>query len=91
MTESDKFFDKPEVKDVLLSRGKSKANSTCVSGEDIDGVHHHYTSEYLTWNLHAMWARVAHCLSDTERKQWFIDNPPPANKFRKETTNDQPK
>lgn len=89
--QSDKFFDNQEVKDVLLSRGKSKANATCVSGEDIDGVHHRYTSEYVHWNVMTMWAKVAHCLSDEERRQWFTDNPEPANKFREETTNDQPK
>ena len=80
--QSDTFFQKQEVKDVLLSRGKSKDKSVCVSGEDIDGVHHRYTSEYLRWNLEAMWAKVAHCLSDGERKQWFIDNPAPENKFK---------
>lgn len=83
--QSDEFFQNQEVKDVLLSRSKSKDKSVCVSGEDIDGVHYKYTSEYMRWNLRAMHVKVAHCLSEEERKQWFADNPPPENKFTGET------
>lgn len=82
MTESDKFFDKQEVKDILLSRCKTPHKATCVSGEDVNGVHYRYTSEYMDWNLHAKWVKVTIHLTDDERKQWFIDNSPPENKFK---------
>ena len=80
--ESDEFFKKQEVKDLLISRGKNKDKSICVSGEDIDGVHYRYTYEYGEWNMMAIWAKVTIHLSDEERKQWFVDNPPPDNKFK---------
>ncbi len=82
--ESDEFFKKQEVKDLLLSRGKNKNKdkSICVSGEDIDGVHYRYTYEYGEWNIMAMWVNVTHSLSNEDRKQWFIDNPSPENKFK---------
>ncbi|CAM0108097.1 hypothetical protein VPH166E361_0080 [Vibrio phage 166E36-1] len=75
------------MKDVLLSRGKSKDKSVCVSGEDIDGIHYRYTSEYMYWNFMQLCTKVSIHLTEEERKQWFIDNPPPENKF-KEKQND---
>jgi hypothetical protein len=79
---SDKFFQDEEVKDVLTSRAKTKHNSVCISGEDVDGVHYRYASEYMDWNLHAKWVKVTIHLTDDEREQWFIDNPAPENKFK---------
>lgn len=70
------------VEDILIQRSESVGNSVCVSGEDIDGVHYQYTSEYLRYNLKSKWVKVTVHLTDEERKQWFIDNKPPENKFR---------
>lgn len=84
---SDEFFQDDHVKAVLLSRGKNKINSTCVSGEDIDGTHYHYTEEYLRWNLEALHIRVGHKYSEGDRKQWFIDNPEPPVKFKEDIAN----
>ena len=80
--ESDKFFSNPEVQETLTSRAKTKHNSVCISGEDIDGVYCKYNSDYLRWNLLRKWSEVAVCLSEDERKQWVIDNPEPVNKFK---------
>ncbi|CAH9013212.1 conserved hypothetical protein [Vibrio phage 249E41-1] len=80
--QSDKFFQDPEVKEVLTSRAKTKSSSVCVSGEDIGGTHYQYSSEYLHWNMKRMWVKVTVHLDDEQRKQWFIDNPPPENKFK---------
>lgn len=87
MTMSDEFFQDEEVKSVLTSRAKTKHNSVCISGEDVDGIHYQYSSEYLRYNLKSKWVEVTIHLTDDERRQWFIDNPPPENKF-KETSDD---
>lgn len=80
--ESDEFFSNPEVQDILISRAEAKHNSVCISGEDIDGVHQQYTSEYLKWNLKRKWVSVTIHLTDDEREQWVIDNPEPINRFK---------
>lgn len=67
--------------EVLLSRAKSSSNSVCVGGEEVDGVYKKYTSEYLRWNLQAMWTKVTIHMTDKEREDWFINNPPPEDKF----------
>ncbi len=79
---SDEFFQDEEVKQVLTSRAESKENVVCISGEDIDGVHYKYSSEYLRWNLKSMWVKKTVNLTEDERKQWFIDNPRPVKSFR---------
>ena len=79
---SDEFFQNEEVKDVLGARGKSKHNSTCISGEVIGGEYFQYSSEYLKYNLKSIWVEVTTHMTSDERKQWFIDNPPPENKFK---------
>jgi len=73
------FFEKKEVKDVLLSRGSSPENSVCLSADEKGK----YSREYLRWNLKAMWAKVCVAFNEEERTQWFIDNPEPTNKYEK--------
>lgn len=75
--DSDDFFQKQEVKDVLLERGNSPEDAVCVS-EDNNG---RYSREYLKWNLMAMWAKVCVHFNEEERAQWFKDNPEPPNKY----------
>ena len=79
---SDEFFQDPEVQETLISRAETEHNPVCLSGENIDGMYRRYSSEYLRWNLLRKWAEVAVCLSEEERRQWFIDNPEPVNKFK---------
>ena len=79
---SEEFFQDEEVKQVLTSRAEFKESAICISGEDIDGVHYKYSSEYLRWNLKAMWVKKTVNLTEDERKQWFIDNPRPVKSFR---------
>ena len=68
--------------DVLLSRAENTKGSVCVSGEDVDGVHRKYSSEYLKWHLMYLHTKVAHCYTEEQRLQWFIENPAPTNKYR---------
>lgn len=75
---NDNFFQKKEVKDVLLKRGQNKENSICISG-DGNGQ---YSKEYLSWNLKAMVARVTNRYTDDERKECFEKNPAPENKYK---------
>ncbi|BAV80977.1 hypothetical protein [Vibrio phage RYC] len=75
-------FDALDKEEELERRVVTSENSVCISGEIVNGVHRQYSSEYLDWNLKAMWAKIATCLSEEERKQWFIDNKPPENKFK---------
>lgn len=82
MTPEEEY--KQACDEVILVRGKDKTNSVCVSGEEVGGVYKKYTSEYMKWNLKAMWVKVAVSLSDEERTQWFEDNPPPEDKFEGE-------
>ena len=75
--DSDDFFQKQEVKDVLLERGKSKGDAICISGDEKG----RYSSEYRKWNFKAMWAKVCVHFNEEERAQWFKDNPEPPNKY----------
>jgi hypothetical protein len=47
----DQFFQKEEVQGVLISRAQQLDDPSqliYISGEDVDGVHMKYTSEYLS-------------------------------------------
>ncbi len=79
---SDEFFQQESVVSELTSRAKTKHNSTCTSGEVVDGVMKAYTKEYRRWKFKSLWATGAVCLDDTQRKQWLIDNPAPEIKFK---------
>lgn len=78
---SDNFFQDEGVQEVLFERAKSPENSVWVGGETIDGVHKRYSSEYRRWNFWKIINEVSVHVSEEQYKQWFIDNPPPANKF----------
>ena len=78
----DEFFQSEEGKEVLTSRAKDKHNSVCISGEDVDGVHKKYSSEYLKWNMMYMLSRVSIHMTDEQRNEWVKNNPPPKEKFR---------
>lgn len=80
----DQFFQNEEVQDVLISRAQQIGDPSqliCISGEDVDGVHMRYTTEYFRWKFKARWIEVAVCKTEEQRKQWFIDNPEPEVKF----------
>ncbi len=79
---SDEFFQQEGVISELASRAKTKHHSTCISGEIVDGIMKSYTRGYRRWKFKSLWATVAVCLDDTQRKQWFIDNPEPTIKFK---------
>jgi len=75
----DSFFQRKEVKDVLLKRAKSADKiGASFSLTDENGT---LTSEYLNWQFKSLWAKVTVHLSEKQRTQWFIDNPAPTNKY----------
>lgn len=85
MTEEDKFFQDNDVKKVLLNRANQTDNAVCISG-DSNGK---YSSEYLRWNIKALWAKKCVHFNEEERAQWFKDNPEPIHNKYKDKTNEQ--
>ena len=83
MTRSEEY--KQACDEILLPRAKDTSRKVCVSGEDVDGVHRKYSSEYISWNLHCMLFRVRiekGLNTQQEFDSWLIDNPEPNVKFR---------